>query len=56
MARNVIDQNETYVIYQSEGSSRFNVAKKTKKGDKFQRGFRTLEEARFFADNKGRVI
>lgn len=48
-------QNGDYVVYQSEGSARYNLAKVLKSGKrKFIRGFRTLEEAKFVADAKER--
>lgn len=36
----------TYTIYQSEGSSRYNV----KRGKKFLRGYQTYEAARAYVD------
>jgi hypothetical protein len=39
-----------YTIYQSEGSSRYNV----RRGKKFVRGYKTYEEARNYVDNQAK--
>lgn len=44
---NVVYKSGNYEVYQSEGSSRYNV----RKFKKFIRGYKTFEEAKFYVDN-----
>lgn len=46
----ILETVNGFELYQSEGSNRVNVRKTSTK--KFQRGFKTIEEARFWASNQ----
>ena len=50
---NIVYWSGDYVVYQNDGSSRFNLGKQTRSGKpKFIRGYGTREEAVFAADNQ----